>query len=57
MFCGEGKNQRHKGGEELADVGGLYYHPGLADVQAQAAAEGYVSVYGPTTARVCVDVH
>lgn len=47
MFCGERQSQRGKGGEELADVGGLYYHPCLADVQAQAASEGYVSLALP----------
>lgn len=39
-----------------ADAHGLDCHLSLYDIQACAATEDHVWVYGPTTVRVCVDV-
>lgn len=60
VSCIERQIGRDKGGEHQAGVRGLLAIWGHGDTQSfrsWPAAKGYVWVRGPTTGKVCVDIH
>lgn len=48
--------ERGENEDGKADVSGLCGHPRPCDVQALAATEGHVWIYGPAATGVCVNV-